>query len=322
VVVAGLVIGGVAAAGPASGAGPKGTALPQPRADMAMAPDRNGNIVMFGGYDGNYVNMPADTWTWDGLAWTEQHPTSHPVGRCCHGMAYDEARQQTVLFGGTDFHGEFEDTWTWDGKNWTKQHPGHSPPGASSFALVYDSARQQVLAFMGIGIDAAPWAWDGSDWIELPAPVQPEHRYSEEFAYDSARRRTVIFGGEACFDDCTYFKDTWTWDGRVWAQEQPDSNARFISGGAMAYDPLRRQAVLFGGHQTFIWLLRDTWIWDGTSWKRLHPSDAPSAREGQAMAWQEATDQIVLFGGRDYPANTVRYWNDTWTWDGSTWTEH
>jgi hypothetical protein len=320
-VVAGLLIGWVAATSPASGAGASSrTALPRPRADMAIAPDRNGNILLFGGYDGDPYNMLQDTWTWDGAAWTQQSPAMHPTPRCCYGMAYDAARGKTVLFGGTDDFTYFKDTWTWDGTTWTEQHPAHTPPGSANFGMVYDAAIRRVVAFMGEGLDANPWTWDGTDWTEVPAATQPDSRELEQFAYDGARKQVVMFGGEVCYDLCDFFRDTWTWDGTDWTLQLPQRNPRAIAAGWMAYDAIRRQTIMFAGG--FGVKVGDTWIWDGSNWKRAHPSAAPATRERHAMAWDDRTGQIVLFGGRDYPQGHERYWNDTWTWDGTTWTEH
>lgn len=45
------------------------------------------------------------------------------------------------------------------------------------------------------------------------------------------------------------------------------------------------------------------------------PASSPSPRWGAAMAYDAATGKIVLFGGGTTPQG------DTWTWDGSTWTQ-
>lgn len=44
-----------------------------------------------------------------------------PVGAVIHAMAYDDARQVVVLYGGYDGAGRLGDTWTWDGVSWTPQ---------------------------------------------------------------------------------------------------------------------------------------------------------------------------------------------------------
>src|SRR5881628_2028 len=112
--LAGLALFGLAVAltgpTPMASAGHVLSMGPAARDNMGMADDAaRGRVVLFGGYEfGSFV---ADTWTWDGTAWTEQHPTHSPIGRCCMAMAYDAARRLVVLFGGGYAYGSLGDTW-------------------------------------------------------------------------------------------------------------------------------------------------------------------------------------------------------------------
>src|SRR5262245_8173028 len=45
---------------------------------------------------------------------------------------------------------------------------------------------------------------------------------------------------------------------------------------------------------------------------------APAPRYGQGLAYDAARGNVVLFGGQTQDG--LR--NDTWTWDGATWTQH
>jgi hypothetical protein len=47
------------------------------------------------------------------------------------------------------------------------------------------------------------------------------------------------------------------------------------------------------------------------------PADHPSARMQAAMAYDAATGTVVLFSGDTLHSAP----DDTWTWDGTTWTE-
>lgn len=62
----------------------------------------------------------ADTWSWDGRAWTKLAPDGPPA-RFMGEMAYDEARDRVVFFGGRPGlpHPDLNDTWEWDGSRWT-----------------------------------------------------------------------------------------------------------------------------------------------------------------------------------------------------------
>jgi hypothetical protein len=54
-------------------------------------------------------------------------------------------------------------------------------------------------------------------------------------------------------------------------------------------------------------------------WTKLPSSAAPGARLQSAMAFDPARNQIVLFGGNLF--HTIGQTNDTWVWDGATWTQ-
>jgi hypothetical protein len=57
-----------------------------------------------------------------------------------------------------------------------------------------------------------------------------------------------------------------------------------------------------------------------TTWSQQSPSSSPPARDGAAMAYDASTGNTVLFGGD--PDNTeASVLADTWTWDGTTWTQ-
>jgi hypothetical protein len=81
---------------------------------------------------------------------------------------------------------------------------------------------------------------------------------------------------------------------------------------AMAYDPVSKKVVLFGGFDSNGYL-NDTWTFDGGVWTEQTSSLAPPPRAAAAMAFDRGSQRLVLFGGFN-----GHYLNDTWTWDGST----
>jgi hypothetical protein len=86
----------------------------------------------------------------------------------------------------------------------------------------------------------------------------------------------------------------------------------------MAFDVVRRRAVLFGGNNgsTF---LNDTWEYDGITWIQANPSVSPPNRFEHTMVFDSARSRVVLFGGQGPGVGQHR--NDTWEWDGTTWTQ-
>ena len=88
----------------------------------------------------------------------------------------------------------------------------------------------------------------------------------------------------------------------------------------MAYDPATDQLLLFGGSTPYS--VGDTWTWDGTTWTELSPATSPTSRYNSSMAYDPAAGQLVLFGGFTHPGfGAGGLLGDTWTWDGTTWTE-
>jgi hypothetical protein len=80
----------------------------------------------------------------------------------------------------------------------------------------------------------------------------------------------------------------------------------------LAFDYATQSTLMFGGAPN----LGDTWILR-KQWSQLFPATSPSARAGPAMVWDGAAGNIVLFGGLEASGT---YLNDTWTWNGITWT--
>ncbi|MBK8974736.1 MAG: hypothetical protein IPM29_02310 [Planctomycetes bacterium] len=278
-------------------------------------------IVLFGGIadELNFVYL-SDTWEWDGNTWTERTPAVSPPARVDHALAYDSARGRIVLFGGQGGSGRLSDTWEWDGTTWTQRTPTASPPARSGHALAYDSARSRIVLFGGFAGQPSrlfdTWEWDGSTWTQRTPAASPPGRNGHALAYDSARSRTVLFGGFDYYSTSGTFSDTWEWDGSTWTQRTRAASPPARSGHALAYDPIHRETVLFGG-----WArgtsFGDTWAFDGTTWTRRTPVASPPAREYHALAYDSARGRTLLFGGVG-PASSL---SDTWEWDGNNWTE-
>ncbi len=95
----------------------------------------------------------------------------------------------------------------------------------------------------------------------------------------------------------------------------------------MAYDSVHHQVVLFGGEgpTTNVYgplpNLNDTWTWDGTTWTQQFPQNSPSARSSYSMAFDSDLGVVVLFGGFNGGLQNGGFLNDTWTWNGTNWTE-
>jgi hypothetical protein len=139
-------------------------------------------------------------------------------------------------------------------------------------------------------------------------------------AYDAPTQQVVLFGGTNADGSSPALNDTWTWNGH-WSRRSTVQAPPGRMEAAMAYDPRTRTIVLFGGDDTDGTWLTDTWIWDGAQWHLAKPATTPPARRDAAMAYDDALGAVVMFGGWNPVVGGPAKLNDTWAWDGSTWTQ-
>ncbi len=330
----------IAAGPPAPSGQQQAPSGPPARFGAAMAADSaRGTVVLFGGLD--KTTPLDDTWTWDGVSWTQHSPAVTPPARLLAGMVYDATRQQVVLFGGVGTHEVLGDTWTWDGSTWTERHPATSPPLRGGFGMAYDEAHAQVVLFGGLrpgtplgdpsGLLNDTWTWDGDTWSLQQPATSPDARGGLSLAYDAAHGTVVLFGGDIPAPGPSgpnsvtpqYLNDTWLWDGSTWTKQSVTVAPPARENAAVAASP-SGGVVLFGGEGNATrvsdtgWL-NDTWLWDGSSWRLQAPPASPPAREYAAMATGPATG-LVLFGGQACCQSGNAYaLADTWRWDGGTW---
>ena len=244
-------------------------ASPSARGGPGMAYDpTTGTVVLFGGYNVD-LTLLNDTWTWDGVTWTEQFPLVSPPARSFNSqeMAYDTATGTVVLFGGYGNGTVFDDTWEWDGraKTWTQQFPASSP-SPRGCALAYDRTARQIVVFGGDngGGDCCrvyygdTWTWDGMNWTQQFPASAPSARTDVPMAYDTDIGKVVLFGGFSVPGQG--LSDTWDWDGSTWSQRQTPTNPGGRWSAAMDFDPLNKGLVLFGGELTGDPFANDTWL--------------------------------------------------------------
>lgn len=281
--------------------------LPGPPVAMAFDGVRGVTIALLA------APMSLTTWEFDGSTWTLRTTPVAPSVRVGCGIAFDSARNRTVLFGG-GLLVSLADTWEWDGVAWQQQTPATAPSPRRSTAMAFDLARGRTVLFGGYDATATSatvhndtWEWDGTNWSLRATPAAPAARYEHALAYDVARQVTVLFGTQI-----GVAADTWEYDGTTWTQRATPMPPQRVR-GALAYDPRRGLTVLFGGQQ--LSPMQDLWEWDGTVWTQRVAAADPAPRLGAAMAHATTRNRSVLFGGSvSSPPN-----NETWEHDGDSW---
>lgn len=265
-------------------------ALPGPRGSYSAVWDEaRGAVFLMGGSSGGeqegvrVQNALADSWTWDGAAWTSQPHAERLGARVDHALAYDAARGQVVLFGGVRVVFRSE-TWIWDGAAWTEREVV-GPTSRAYLTMAYDEVRGQVVLFGGfdhLNVLGDTWTWDGTAWTERHPAASPPARRSHGMAFDPVRQQVLLFGGtpdgeaeeEGGPGATNANDDTWAWDGETWQRLEPAHRPPARRSFAFAADRAGRRVLLFGGihgnspYDTGAVMFDDQWHWDGSDWRQ------------------------------------------------------
>jgi hypothetical protein len=327
------------------------------------------------GVDGSPLQ---DTWEWDPSAgtWTERTTQgAKPSPRYAHSMAFAGGSNKAIVFGGWDITtgGSKNDLWEWDptSGSWTERLTGTEtgiPSPRMYSSLVADDAKTRLELIAGTteyysygqGVSgtggayvlppsSSPYGSQGTREVweintasyacqDRSAPSNtPLPRSNHALAYNPTTGKTYVFGGLDINQQP--FDDLWEWDGTTWTKVTTDVRPSARSDAGLAYDPVRKSLILYGGqsNQTtgmyYQTVFGDTWEWSSTTrqWTQLNPVSSPDPLYSHGMVTDTTRNKILLFAGMsDYsyylpppvPGYTDPMRNEVWEWDGSsvTWT--
>jgi len=272
--------------------------------------------------------------------WSTASPLQVPAGdSISSSMAYDAATGQLVMFGPSVNEGEClpDITWTWDGANWSGHQLATAPAQRDSATMAYDGATKQVILFGGGGYDPGchtvasetlrdTWAWNGSIWVQQhPATVPPNGGCA---AYDAETQQFIMVSGSPDVTPGATVQ-TWKWTGSTWALLSPASPP---PNGAcsMTYDAVRKVIVmLVSDPSTYA---QKTWTWNGATWNSQADLPSPvlaSLGTIPPITFDADTGTDLVYVGQTPPCIgtgpshnfTCTDSNQTWSWDGSSWSE-
>ncbi|MCA8974232.1 MAG: hypothetical protein KDC98_05890 [Planctomycetes bacterium] len=136
--------------------------------------------------------------------------------------------------------------------------------------------------------------------------------------FDGAAGAVMLHGGRT---PTTVVGDQWSWDGGAWTLLTPSVPLPARRNHEVVFDPGRNVAVAFGG-QTLAGptIVNQTYEYDGVAgtWTQTSPVASPPARWNFGMAYDAATSRVIAADGESSGATTL---NDTWAYDGATWTQ-
>jgi hypothetical protein len=131
-------------------------------------------LIVFGGIANQSRAPLADTWTWDGKAWTQRHPTTSPPGGWTS-LAYDPDTNQLILMNehvsGDPQHPDEFSMWAWNGGDWQKLSPQRMPALGYMPRLAYDTADHQLLlyeaTFGSLAGGSQTWSYANGTWTRV-----------------------------------------------------------------------------------------------------------------------------------------------------------
>jgi len=283
--------------------------------DGAMSYDVDrGAVIAFGGHTltGSPTAIPNATWELREGVWTSSTPTGSPIARSGHVMVYDEARRNTILFGGisSGLGTHYGDTCIFDSATWSCSTPSTTPAPRRNTAIAYDANRKRTVLYGGTNGTSIgnffgdTWEWNGSSWQSMSPTVSPGPRGMHALGYDPRRQRIVLYGGS--YGGTNYY-DTWEYNGTTWSPITTNAHPRASSDARFSYDAARGTLLLFGGRDPTSYY-NDVWEWDGATWRRLDiQTGLPALRSRHQQAYDPITHATVMTSG----SGTAAY-NDSW----------
>jgi hypothetical protein len=284
----------------------------------SMVYQRHNQRVLFVG--GQCANGGFDdlSFEWDGNNWTDLEPDSTQGILSGFGLAYDQARRETVLFGGFDF-GVSGATFVFRNGSWDLVLGSFTPGPRSLAVFEYDPVNKVHWLFGGRnnnGSYSELWKFSGGTWQLVFAENAPTAACVDPAgAWDTERNRLVVI----CSDSSTF-----EWNGESWTSfssltERPPAR-RWSSA---IFDPRSRETLLFGGYTFGNDYLNELWSWNGTRWTRIRSDRSPGRRALATIFRDVSTNRILLFGGigRNSQTDSHRRYGDMWEWTGQNWNE-
>lgn len=205
--------------------------------------------------------------------------------------------------------------------------PDGTPPKRANHSMICDIENKKMILFGGINPITLYFndTWELSftettdgKWCPLPTTgSKPSPRASHTAIFDPIGQRMIVFGGTkytttgACpIEASCILGDLWalnltdmTWQEIIPPNPRPSPR----KGHVAAYDPERKQMVVFGGlacPSTMCSETDETWSLDlsmqgNEHWTRIFPEGTPpESRQGATAVYLPLSDKIILVGGR------------------------
>lgn len=106
-----------------------------------------------------------------------------------------------------------------------------------------------------------------------------------------------------------------------WDQRSLTATPAARVNAAMTWDGVSNKVLLFGGTTSSPAPSGQTWLYDGVDWTLVSPPTSPAGRFGAELAFDSVRNVVVLYGGWTSPIAIGVANDETWEWNGATWTQ-
>jgi hypothetical protein len=285
------------------------------------------------------VKAPAPSYDWSSaFVFYNQPPppTDLQLGEGAS-IVTDNARNETVIFGGLGSGGLSNLTWIY-GYNYNASDPENSTEwGGFTNSTTFPSSRTNAsfgayqpggvaLLFGGLTSLAAQstandsWLYDFTNdtWTNITGPGGPPPRQEAAFAVDQKDGLALMFGGIAPeytsrgSTGTVVWQDTWEFNfsSERWSEIATPTGPSARFGASMVWDPVSDEFLMVGGCSFSCTM--DAWAFSPSSqsWSAISETGTvPPARAGASFGWDPGAHQAILYGGFSSDSNggTVIY---------------
>jgi len=293
---------------------------PSPRSGLSLALDpQTGSVILFGGavvsYSGHRL-FPSETWQFRNGAWTNLTGSlsAAPPGREGAVWSLGTGGGGLLLVGGDNGSpaSARADAWELSSEALAISVTASPTAGPAPLNVTFEATVSGGTAPYNV-------SWSYGDGTGQVTASTASHLYP--LAGNYSAKVTVTDASQDVSSESVPIAVLTSWEGaHQW------SNVGALGGAApsprwsaqAAYDPTIQAVILFGG-ETPAGPVADTWEFVDNVWINLTSSlpAHPSARYGGALVYDSVDSALLLFGG----TNGSAVLNDTWTFDGATWTQ-
>ncbi|MGH9171148.1 MAG: hypothetical protein ACRD0Z_09795 [Acidimicrobiales bacterium] len=150
-------------------------------------------------------------------------------------------------------------------------------------------------------------------WVRVHTACSPSGR--ELAAVAALPDGVLVYGGQSA-DGATgvALGGTWLWTKGHWEEEHGAVHPPPLSGATMAYDPITKSVVLYGGSTNLITGSDATWVWSNGRWSQQVGVNPPDISSPALSAYSGVNRGIILF-----EANVSGGSGQTWLWRAGDW---